>query len=127
LLRTEDVKDVNDLYCVTCSVCGLIVPWNYPLMMLAWKISPLLAAGNTVVLKPAQVWTTLCIDSVNSSNLFFLYRIFQAVAMYVYVQFVVASALLLMKSSEHYIQNMYDSLGLFYSTLNTVSINQIIF
>ena len=37
------------------SVCGLIVPWNYPLMMLAWKISPLLAAGNTVVLKPAQV------------------------------------------------------------------------
>ena len=38
-----------------CSVCGLIVPWNYPLMMLAWKISPLLAAGNTVVLKPAQV------------------------------------------------------------------------
>lgn len=36
-------------------VCGLIVPWNYPLMMLAWKISPLLAAGNTVVLKPAQV------------------------------------------------------------------------
>lgn len=37
------------------SVCGLIVPWNYPLMMLAWKISPLLAAGNTVILKPAQV------------------------------------------------------------------------
>ena len=37
------------------SVCGLIVPWNYPLMMLAWKIGPLLAAGNTVVLKPAQV------------------------------------------------------------------------
>ena len=37
------------------SVCGLIVPWNYPLMMLAWKMAPLLAAGNTVVLKPAQV------------------------------------------------------------------------
>jgi len=36
-------------------VCGLIVPWNYPLMMLAWKMAPLLAAGNTVVLKPAQV------------------------------------------------------------------------
>ena len=33
----------------------MIVPWNYPLMMLAWKIGPLLAAGNTVVLKPAQV------------------------------------------------------------------------
>lgn len=41
--------------CLAYSVCGLIVPWNYPLMMLAWKISPLLAAGNTVVLKPAQV------------------------------------------------------------------------
>ena len=37
------------------SVCGIITPWNYPLMMLAWKISPCLAAGNTVVLKPAQV------------------------------------------------------------------------
>ncbi|XP_046839879.1 cytosolic 10-formyltetrahydrofolate dehydrogenase-like [Xenia sp. Carnegie-2017] len=36
-------------------VCALIVPWNYPLMMLAWKMAPLLAAGNTVVLKPAQV------------------------------------------------------------------------
>jgi formyltetrahydrofolate dehydrogenase len=36
-------------------VCGIITPWNYPLMMLAWKISPCLAAGNTVVLKPAQV------------------------------------------------------------------------
>lgn len=40
---------------VPIGVCGLIVPWNYPLMMLAWKISPLLAAGNTVILKPAQV------------------------------------------------------------------------
>lgn len=80
MLRTENVKDVNDLYCVTCSVCGLIVPWNYPLMMLAWKISPLLAAGNTVVLKPAQVWPTLSIDSVNSSKLFILHRTFQEVA-----------------------------------------------
>ncbi|XP_074644425.1 cytosolic 10-formyltetrahydrofolate dehydrogenase-like isoform X2 [Tubulanus polymorphus] len=36
-------------------VCGIITPWNYPLMMLAWKIAPCLAAGNTVVIKPAQV------------------------------------------------------------------------
>jgi formyltetrahydrofolate dehydrogenase len=36
-------------------VCGIITPWNYPLMMLAWKMSACLAAGNTVVLKPAQV------------------------------------------------------------------------
>merc|ERR1712048_1365845 len=36
-------------------VCALIVPWNYPLMMLAWKMSACLAAGNTVILKPARV------------------------------------------------------------------------
>jgi len=36
-------------------VCGIITPWNYPLMMLAWKMASCLAAGNTVVLKPAQV------------------------------------------------------------------------
>lgn len=36
-------------------VCGIIIPWNYPLMMLAWKTAACLAAGNTVVLKPAQV------------------------------------------------------------------------
>merc|ERR1739838_185876 len=36
-------------------VCGIVIPWNYPLMMLAWKSAACLAAGNTVVLKPAQV------------------------------------------------------------------------
>ncbi|MGR3435202.1 MAG: aldehyde dehydrogenase family protein, partial [Shimia sp.] len=35
-------------------VCGQIVPWNFPLLMLAWKIAPALAAGNAVVLKPAE-------------------------------------------------------------------------
>ncbi|MFI2477692.1 aldehyde dehydrogenase family protein [Nocardia xishanensis] len=35
-------------------VCGQIVPWNFPLLMTAWKIAPALAAGNTVVLKPAE-------------------------------------------------------------------------
>ncbi len=35
-------------------VCGQIVPWNFPLMMAAWKIAPALACGNTVVLKPAE-------------------------------------------------------------------------
>src|SRR5947199_2150700 len=39
-------------------VVGSIAPWNYPLMMAAWKISPALAAGNTVVLKPSE-WTPL--------------------------------------------------------------------
>ncbi|XP_071816025.1 mitochondrial 10-formyltetrahydrofolate dehydrogenase-like isoform X1 [Apostichopus japonicus] len=36
-------------------VCAIVTPWNYPLMMLAWKMAACLAAGNTVVLKPAQV------------------------------------------------------------------------
>ncbi|XP_020706570.2 cytosolic 10-formyltetrahydrofolate dehydrogenase isoform X2 [Athalia rosae] len=36
-------------------VCGLVTPWNYPLMMLSWKMAACLAAGNTVVMKPAQV------------------------------------------------------------------------
>ena len=35
-------------------VCGLIVPWNYPLLLLAWKLAPALAAGNTVVAKPSE-------------------------------------------------------------------------
>ena len=42
----------------TCCVCragvvGAIVPWNFPLMLLMWKVCPALAMGNTVVLKPA--------------------------------------------------------------------------
>src|SRR5213082_1263744 len=41
-------------------VVGSIAPWNYPLMMAAWKLGPALAAGNTVVLKPSE-WTPLTI------------------------------------------------------------------
>lgn len=39
-------------------VCAAVVPWNFPLLMLAWKVAPALAAGNAVVLKPAE-WTPL--------------------------------------------------------------------
>ena len=42
-------KKVNPI-----GVCGQIIPWNFPLLMAAWKIAPALAAGNTVVLKPAE-------------------------------------------------------------------------
>ncbi|MCZ0991745.1 betaine-aldehyde dehydrogenase [Streptomyces diastatochromogenes] len=35
-------------------VCGLITPWNFPLMILVWKLAPALATGNTVVIKPAE-------------------------------------------------------------------------
>jgi aldehyde dehydrogenase (NAD+) len=43
-------------------VCGQIIPWNFPLLMLAWKVAPALAAGCTVVLKPAEFTplTALC-------------------------------------------------------------------
>ncbi|WP_307336041.1 aldehyde dehydrogenase family protein [Caldalkalibacillus uzonensis] len=36
-------------------VCGLIVPWNFPLLLGIWKIAPALAAGNTVIFKPAEI------------------------------------------------------------------------
>jgi betaine-aldehyde dehydrogenase len=36
-------------------VCGQIIPWNYPLLMAAWKLAPALAAGNTCVLKPSEM------------------------------------------------------------------------
>ena len=39
-------------------VCALITPWNAPLMLATWKVAPALAAGNTVVLKPAE-WSPL--------------------------------------------------------------------
>jgi len=39
---------------VACGVVGQIIPWNFPLLMLAWKIAPALASGNAVVLKPAE-------------------------------------------------------------------------
>ncbi|AUH35166.1 aldehyde dehydrogenase family protein [Paracoccus tegillarcae] len=48
-LRDEEFPDHTPL-----GVCGQIIPWNFPLLMMAWKIAPALAAGNTVVLKPAE-------------------------------------------------------------------------
>jgi aldehyde dehydrogenase (NAD+) len=47
-------------------VVGQIIPWNFPLLMLSWKIAPALAAGNTVVLKPAEFTplTALCFAEI---------------------------------------------------------------
>ncbi len=42
-------------------VVGQIIPWNFPLLMLAWKLAPALACGNTVVLKPAETTSITCI------------------------------------------------------------------
>ena len=39
---------------MACGVVGQIIPWNFPLLMLAWKIAPALSTGNTVILKPAE-------------------------------------------------------------------------
>jgi aldehyde dehydrogenase (NAD+) len=49
-----------------CGVVGQIIPWNFPLLMLAWKIAPALATGNTVVLKPAEFTplTALCFAGI---------------------------------------------------------------
>ncbi len=38
-------------------VVGIVLPWNFPLLMLAWKIGPALAAGNSVIVKPAEQTT----------------------------------------------------------------------
>lgn len=47
-------------------VCAQIIPWNFPLLMLAWKIAPALACGNTVVLKPAE---TTCLTALKFCEL----------------------------------------------------------
>jgi len=48
-LMDDEMPDAEPL-----GVCGQIIPWNFPLLMLAWKIAPALAMGNTVALKPAE-------------------------------------------------------------------------
>lgn len=54
--RTINTGDgyANFTYKEPLGVCGQIIPWNFPLMMLSWKIAPALVAGNTVILKPAS-------------------------------------------------------------------------
>lgn len=56
--QTYGVSDPNTQAMVVrepVGVCGQIVPWNYPLMMAAWKLAPCLAAGNTAVFKPSEL------------------------------------------------------------------------
>ncbi|MGM5471073.1 aldehyde dehydrogenase family protein [Flavobacteriaceae bacterium LMO-SS05] len=48
-LRDTELKDYKEV-----GVIGQIIPWNFPLMMLSWKIAPAIAMGNTIVLKPAE-------------------------------------------------------------------------
>ncbi|MEO8330482.1 MAG: aldehyde dehydrogenase family protein, partial [Candidatus Nanopelagicales bacterium] len=54
--RVVDTGDANAISRVVnepVGVCGLITPWNYPLLQTSWKVAPALAAGNTFVLKPS--------------------------------------------------------------------------
>ena len=57
-IHGETIPIRGDYFCYTrrepVGVCGLIIPWNFPLLLIAWKWGPALAAGNTVVLKPAE-------------------------------------------------------------------------
>ena len=55
LVDTGDPNAVSRIVYEPVGVCGLIGPWNYPLLQMSWKIAPALAAGNTAVMKPAQV------------------------------------------------------------------------
>jgi betaine-aldehyde dehydrogenase len=55
LVDTNDPNAVSRIVHEPIGVCGLIGPWNYPLLQLSWKIAPALAAGNTAVMKPAHV------------------------------------------------------------------------
>lgn len=48
------LRDVQFPNYEPCGVVGQVIPWNFPLLMMSWKIAPALAAGNTVVLKPAE-------------------------------------------------------------------------
>ncbi|HEX9218466.1 MAG TPA: aldehyde dehydrogenase family protein, partial [Gemmatimonadales bacterium] len=55
---------------VPVGVVGQIIPWNFPLLMVAWKVAPALAAGNTVILKPAEFTplTALCFAEIAQST-----------------------------------------------------------
>jgi betaine-aldehyde dehydrogenase len=55
LVDTNEPTAVSRIVYEPVGVCGLIGPWNYPLLQLSWKIAPALAAGNTAVMKPASL------------------------------------------------------------------------
>jgi acyl-CoA reductase-like NAD-dependent aldehyde dehydrogenase len=60
--RTQLNLVINEPY----GVVGAIVPWNFPLLLLAWKLAPALAAGNTVVVKPSELTPLVTLDWIAS-------------------------------------------------------------
>ena len=55
VIDTGNASVVSRVVHEPVGVCGLITPWNYPLLQVAWKVAPCLAAGNTFVLKPSEI------------------------------------------------------------------------
>ncbi|EDW13255.2 aldehyde dehydrogenase, mitochondrial [Drosophila mojavensis] len=57
-IQGKTIAADGDFFCYTrhepVGVCGQIIPWNFPILMLAWKLGPALATGNTIILKPAE-------------------------------------------------------------------------
>ena len=55
LVDTSNPNAISRIVREPIGVCGLIAPWNYPLLQLSWKVAPALAAGNTAIMKPASL------------------------------------------------------------------------
>ena len=53
-MATTDANALSRIVYEPLGVCGLIAPWNYPLLQISWKVAPALAAGDTMVIKPSQ-------------------------------------------------------------------------
>lgn len=66
LPSAEPANQFNFVLKEPYGVVGCIVPWNYPLMLLAWKIAPALAAGNTVVIKPSEMTPLITMQFVET-------------------------------------------------------------
>ncbi len=66
LIPSPEASQLSLVLKVPLGVVAAIVPWNYPLLLLMWKLAPALAAGNTVVAKPASYtpWTTLGLSEI---------------------------------------------------------------
>jgi betaine-aldehyde dehydrogenase len=47
-------------------VVGALIPWNFPLLLLAWKLAPALAAGNTLVVKPSELTPLVTLDWIET-------------------------------------------------------------
>jgi betaine-aldehyde dehydrogenase len=61
MVDTGNADVVSRIVHEPIGVCGLITPWNYPLLQVSWKVAPCLAAGNTFVLKPSELTPTTAI------------------------------------------------------------------